>query len=592
MESQKNICVRHYATTANASSTRQAVYHCAYCAMTSTRSIGVRQHLRNTHRNQSQRFVMERTIGVGLLPDDIAKNHGNNEKMEVEVSNSVSYRALNEKLATFVEKTSTGELICILCSKVITISLKKHVLEYHLGVKQFSCKYCGESYREVLQVKEHISAVHPRLMCKLLYIQLDIVGMIEDLKLRALKKAGLLIISSSCAETLNDKDTAKLISKLSEADKPHATWTGSHDDLEQTAVNLQFETLLSPASLLADEQNHDDITNAYKKPDLDDPVVWNPMDNCVELVPELSPNITSITSVSTENRNNKAINTSLECSGNDSILFEAESAAHCRLERKHDNKEKSITTLTRKELSRRRNKKKLKQGEHRPNKNKIRRIKIRPCDDEEDSSESCASKIKFDSSQTDQQVYKDERKSCIIYECLLCDQYHDDVLEAEEHVRKAHFKVMRYRCEWCDEVYFETKAGLCVHFSATHPCVSMDYTDMAKELKTECRSNLREKERRYKRIETFECNQCDYTVLSVDEFREHTCEHLHYKPYECNFCRRRTTTKRKMARHLKKNHEEVTDTQFKLDTHLIAKVDKLINCCRKLIRVSASAKTN
>ena len=582
---------------------KQTIYRCTYCSVESTRSLSVRQHLRTVHGNRPQRFVVGPSVDMGALSGDAsAKKSVSNEKMEVEVSSNISNKAMNEELAKFVEKRSNGELICILCMKVITTPLKKHILVNHLGVKQFSCKYCGDSYGDVLEVKEHISTSHPLLMCKLIYKQLDIVDMLEDLKLQALKKTAMSAISSSSSPKMNIAAGDEVLaysnwhnasnegilsvqkSNLSETEKTHPSLNKS-GDLGQTVINPQVKSALSTAPS-AIERLPDTLESVSNQQDTD--LESSLLDSCVEFIPVQSSSATNIINSAARSRSHSSVRSRSHStvksrsgsSDNEQVLFSAGKSAQSRMESSDDDDDQPIIQIKRK----------------RRDSNKTGRIKKRPCNDREEESSAAhsASEDLPDSQQNDAEILKDPPSELphITYECLLCDQYYDDVLVAEEHVRKDHLKKKRYRCEWCDETYFETKDEIAKHFSTTHPTVDMDFTDMAEELKADCLGNLRERVRRHKRIETFECNQCDYVVSSVDEFRVHVSKHMNYKPYECGFCGRHTTSKKKMLRHLVKEHEDSSNTQIKLDIHVETKINQLIDNCRKLRRGSEDAQTN
>ena len=127
---------------------------------------------------------------LGRLRDHIGNLHSDDKKGEIyicdlcDLSQPESLENLKEHLKNVHEcksvhkpkvSSKAKEVICDLCGKSFSFqaNLKRHIIVFHEGKKDYKCDACGKAFGEKNDLKRHVSAVHEGIknhicdLCKL-----------------------------------------------------------------------------------------------------------------------------------------------------------------------------------------------------------------------------------------------------------------------------------------------------------------------------------------------------------------------------------------------------------------------------------------
>ena len=112
-----------------------------------------------------------------ILRDHIGNLHSDDKKGEIyicdlcDLSQPESLENLKEHLKNVHEcksvhkpkvSSKAKEVICDLCGKSFSFqaNLKRHIIVFHEGKKDYKCDACGKAFGEKNDLKRHVSAVH------------------------------------------------------------------------------------------------------------------------------------------------------------------------------------------------------------------------------------------------------------------------------------------------------------------------------------------------------------------------------------------------------------------------------------------------
>jgi hypothetical protein len=157
-------------------------YSCTFCDQKWTFCADICRHLVTCHVNSPLRFV----VNTAYKSADNSGSHS--FAVEIRGGGCGDDETVRSELERFVRRSNSGandELMCVLCNQNICVPLKRHLLTHHLNVKQFCCKYCLDTFKSVSEAREHSSTQHASRPCYLFYNRLDILDLLDDLKIQA-----------------------------------------------------------------------------------------------------------------------------------------------------------------------------------------------------------------------------------------------------------------------------------------------------------------------------------------------------------------------------------------------------------------------
>jgi hypothetical protein len=168
-------------------------YSCTFCDQKWRFCADICRHLVTCHANSPLRFI----VNTAYKSADNSGSHS----FAVEIRGcGGDDKTVCSELERFVKRSNSGandELTCVLCNQNICVPLKRHLLTNHLNVKQFCCKYCLDTFKSVNEAREHSSTKHASRPCYLFYNQLDILDLLDDLKIQAADRSMLIEATTS-----------------------------------------------------------------------------------------------------------------------------------------------------------------------------------------------------------------------------------------------------------------------------------------------------------------------------------------------------------------------------------------------------------